>query len=146
MSKNRPTWKLREWRRYLGKTQEWLAAETGMHKGDVSALETGASRWNETHLTKFAGALNIPRWWITDIDPNDPANEIQLLEAMKLVPAERRDDLIRVVRALGGADRQPEAEPMKPERATKKKPSARAQRTNRCGGRADKAARRPQQA
>lgn len=72
-----------------------------MHKGDISALETGAQRWNETHLTNFAKALGIPRWWLVDIDPNDPANEAALLQAISDLPPDRRADAVRVVVALG---------------------------------------------
>lgn len=101
MAKKTPTWKLREWRKHLGKTQEWLAHETGLHKGDISALETGAQRWNETHLTKFAAALGVPRWWLVDIDPNDPANEATLLGAIQDLPAERRAEAQQIVETLG---------------------------------------------
>lgn len=103
MTKKTPTWKLREWRKYLGKTQEWLANETGLHKGDVSALETGAQRWNETHLTKFATALGVPRWWLVDIDPNDSTSEAALLEAIQSLPPERRAEAKQIVETLGGA-------------------------------------------
>ncbi len=84
----------------MNRTQQWLADQTGMHKGDISALETGAQRWNETHLTKFAKALGVPRWWLVDIDPDDRSNDLELMRAIAALSPEKRDDALRIVDAL----------------------------------------------
>lgn len=101
MAMNEPTWKLRQWRKYLKKTQQWVADQTGMHKGDISALETGAQRWNETHLTKISAALGVPRFWLVDIDPTDPANEVELLRAISELTPDKRADVLEIATAIG---------------------------------------------
>lgn len=122
MTDTRPSWYLHEWRVHLGWTQDRLAAETGLHKGDVSKLERGLQRWNEMHLQAFARALGIQRWWLTDVDPTDPASDLELINAVRNVPAAKRPDARRIILALGEpADRpayrpEPEAPPPKKRR------------------------------
>ncbi|MDX6770222.1 MAG: helix-turn-helix transcriptional regulator [Elusimicrobiota bacterium] len=96
-----PTWFLREWRLQRGWTQERLAEALGVHKGDVSKLERGQQRWNATHLQLISTALDLEPWWLVQVDPTDPANNLEALEALRHVPAHKMSDAVAVLRALG---------------------------------------------
>ncbi|MDX2233620.1 MAG: helix-turn-helix transcriptional regulator [Hyphomonadaceae bacterium] len=96
-----PTWFLREWRLQRGWTQERLAVALGVHKGDVSKLERGQQRWNATHLAAISAALDVEPWWLVQVDPTDPANNLEALEALRQVPAHKMQDAVAVLRALG---------------------------------------------
>lgn len=117
----KPSWYLREWRTYLGFTQERLATLAGMHKGDVSRLERFDPRWNETHLAKFSIALGIRRWWLIEVNPFDPGNDLALLDAVKRVPRSKLHDLRRIINALAESDQNDSRPDVIPEPAPPKR-------------------------
>lgn len=95
-------WYLKEWRLKRGLTQEELAERTGtnMIKADISRLELGKRRWNADQLWKLADALEIEAWWLLAIDPDDPANDLTMLETLRAVPEAKRRDALAILAAL----------------------------------------------
>lgn len=95
---------MREWRRFLRLTQEEVAEETGMHKGDISKYENRRLPINERILDKIADALT--RLSGRDITPLDlltvnPAVEIvDPVEEARRMPPELRDQAGRLLRVL----------------------------------------------
>lgn len=71
-----------------------------MHKADVSRLERFDLRWNETHLAKFSAALGVERWWLIAVNPLDPGSDLELLDAIRRVPSDKRADVSRMVGAV----------------------------------------------
>lgn len=118
MAESKPTWHLRAWRNHRGLTQEALANACGMHKGDVSSFETGRRQWSERHLANFAAALNVEPWWLVDVDPMDEANDLELLELIRRLPKDRKDDAKRILAALINTPQPSDAPPPKRRRGS----------------------------
>lgn len=93
----RHRWYLREWRKHRGLTIERLAELIETTKSVVSELEVGKKRYNQDHLEKLADALGCEPADLLTRDPSDPEG---VWEAWDHVPVSKRDDAIRVLRAL----------------------------------------------
>lgn len=88
---------LREWRKFRDMTQEQLAEQMELTKGFISQLENGKERWNATHLARASRALRCEPAELLTIDPSNPGHGGGLFDR---VPADRRAEAVRAVRAL----------------------------------------------
>jgi hypothetical protein len=71
-----------------------------MSKSEVSRLVLGKRKWHRDHLWIFAAALGIEAWWLLAVDPGDPTSDLELLNCVHCVPAEKREDALRILQAL----------------------------------------------
>lgn len=106
MSPSLPLLKLRAWRTHRGLTQEQLAEAMGVTNSMISQLESGARRWNATHLVAAAAALECAPHQLLTTDPTKNGHE----DIFADVPEEKRAEAERAVRALLKAYRRDEAE------------------------------------
>lgn len=96
-SRERHRWHLRAWRKHRGLTIERLAELIGTTKSVVSELEIGKKRYNQDHLERLALALDCEPADLITRDPSDPEGVWAVWDH---VPASKREDAIRVLRAL----------------------------------------------
>jgi len=83
---------LNEWIEFRKTTQKEIVEKVGMSKGRFSDLAAGKERWNATHLSLFAKALNCEPWELIYRNPNLPEREdvVALIDATKdLSPKDR---------------------------------------------------------
>lgn len=52
-------WYLREWREHLDLTQDRVAERLGTNKGQISKLERGEQRMNDSWIAGFSEALGV---------------------------------------------------------------------------------------
>lgn len=69
---------LKKWREYRGLTQEALAEQVGMSKGNISQLETAVQGYSQEGLESLAEALETSPGYLLDVDPFKD-NEILLI-------------------------------------------------------------------
>jgi len=92
-------WRLREWRRHRGYTQERLAEMVGTSKGYLSDLERGNRRYNEEILNALADALRCEPFELLSVDPESEFRSIW--EALpKLSDADMKDIADRIRRKV----------------------------------------------
>jgi transcriptional regulator with XRE-family HTH domain len=61
-SKRALRWYIREWREYRGLTQDQVAERANTNKGQISKLETGAQRMNDSWASRLADAFGVEPW------------------------------------------------------------------------------------
>lgn len=101
-------WFAKEWREKAGLSQDQVAVamsdimKTGIYRADISNWERENSerRWNEDTLYAYATALNVEPWWLVGIDPTNPGNDLEILDAVRRVPTPKRVALLQVLAAF----------------------------------------------
>jgi transcriptional regulator with XRE-family HTH domain len=60
--------RVKEWREKKGKSQLWLAEQTGLEQSTISRIENGSSNPSVDAIQKIAKALNIPVSFLVEED------------------------------------------------------------------------------
>ncbi len=95
--KARHKWFLREWRVFRGLSQEELGAMVGLHKGDISNLETGKRRYNQDQIERLADALGcVPG----DLLMRDPAAPEPPQKIWSRIPEHDRGKALKVLESF----------------------------------------------
>lgn len=90
---------IREWRVYRGLSLERLAGRVGMTHGNLSKIERGLQRYDQTQLEALAIALNTEPASLLMRDPQDPDG---IWSVWDNVPPEQRARVIEVIKAMTG--------------------------------------------
>lgn len=80
MKSTQPLWRLKQWRKFRGYTQERLAEMVDMAPGYLSDLEKGKRRFNQDHLEAFAAALNTTPGDLINADPTSAGSIYSIWE------------------------------------------------------------------
>lgn len=92
---------IREWRKFRGLNQEQLAARLDVAVSTISQLETGKQGYSQPMLEALADALSCAP---SDLLAVNPSKEGEVIDLMRLINDRNRDQAIRVLKALAGAD------------------------------------------
>jgi transcriptional regulator with XRE-family HTH domain len=95
--RERQKWFLREWRKHRGLTIEKLAERLDVSKGYVSDMERGKKRYNQDQLEALADALECEP---ADLLMRDPSDTEAVWSVWECVPAAKREDALRVLKAF----------------------------------------------
>lgn len=121
-------WYLRQWREFRGLSQEGLAELYGCYKADVSKWERSGlpngRRWNSDVLARMAGLLDVESWWLVHVDPFDPDNDLDLLQALRRLPKSKRHDAMRIINALAEPSNENDTAPAEPAAPPKRRARA----------------------
>lgn len=91
----------RQWRDQLGLTQDRALERLDWSQSKLSRIESGATVWNANDLADLEAAYGITSWQLLHVDPTKDGEVVDLL---KLINAQNRDQVIRVLRALTGTE------------------------------------------
>ncbi len=79
---------LAKWREYRGLTQEALAEQAGMSKGNISQLEQAVQGYSQEGLESLAEALKTRPGYLLEVDPFKEDDILSILE--KATDSQRR--------------------------------------------------------
>lgn len=97
IGKNRPFWRVREWREYRDLTQEELADRAEMTKSMISEFESGKKRMHDDHVAALCFAFGIePEDLLRD--PKAPTRDELLRNATPEQERQIRDFALYVLR------------------------------------------------
>jgi transcriptional regulator with XRE-family HTH domain len=91
---------LREWRDYVGLTQEQAADRIGITQSQLSRIERGDSPYNQDFLEKASEAYNCDPADLLMRDPSRADAMWSITDQLKVATPEQREDVRRVVDAL----------------------------------------------
>lgn len=103
-------WYLAAWRDWRGLTLDELAAETGITKGYISDLESGAARegrpmkrFNRDMIDSMARALDTTGGRLIDVNPFTVDDiEDRFDSVIRRLDAQQRDAVLQLAKSLGG--------------------------------------------
>lgn len=87
----------KEWREKCGLTQEQAIGRLGWSQSKISRLESGDTPYNQDDLEAAAEAYGCST---TDLIGVDPTKEGEVIDLLRLINDQNRDQAIRVLRAL----------------------------------------------
>lgn len=93
---------LREWREFMGWSQEELAAMAEVHYSTIGRLETGKRKLKTRFLRHLAGIFKVPASAILEINPatESGARTANMLVAWNKLSPSQQGDILKMVRSL----------------------------------------------
>ncbi|GIK47997.1 MAG: hypothetical protein BroJett013_06940 [Alphaproteobacteria bacterium] len=102
---------LKEWREFMGWSQELLADKVDAHQSKIQRVESGKRELKMGFLQDLARAFNVPASAVLEINPATPsgAQTASMLLAWNELTETQRADVLKMVRALAAPNDQPKA-------------------------------------
>ncbi|MGE0533177.1 MAG: helix-turn-helix transcriptional regulator [Hyphomonadaceae bacterium] len=102
---------VREWREFMGWSQEELAEMANVHHTTIGRIETGKRKLKTRFLRDLAKLFGVPASAIMDINPatESGAKTARMLLAWERLSQSQRDDILKMVTALAGLDAKKDA-------------------------------------
>jgi transcriptional regulator with XRE-family HTH domain len=104
-SKN-PGHYVREWRNFMGWSQEKLADMADVSQAKIARLESGERQLKASFLKDLARIFRVPQSALLEVNPatETGAQTAHLLLAWDRLTTSQRNDVLKMVRALSGPD------------------------------------------
>jgi transcriptional regulator with XRE-family HTH domain len=96
----RPRQFFRQWREYLGLTQERALDRLGWSQSKISRIESGDQVWNGTDLADLEMAYGKTGWELTNIDPTKEGEVVDLMSVFASIEEAKRGQAIRLLKAF----------------------------------------------
>lgn len=98
-----PNHYLREWREFMGWSQEELGAMVNAHQTKIGRIETGKRELKTGFLRDLARVFGVPSSALLDVNPATEAGAqtASMLVAWNKLTEAQRGDVLKMVRALG---------------------------------------------
>lgn len=93
---------LREWREFMGWTQEELAEMANVHHTKIGRLENRKRGLKTDFLNELAKIFGVPASALIEVNPStdEGAQTAEMFLAWKELPKDKRADLLTIARAL----------------------------------------------
>lgn len=106
-----PNHYLREWREFMGWSQEELGAMADVHYSKISRIENGKRELKASFLGKLARIFRVPASAILEINPvtEQGAQTAELLLVWSDLDPQQRRDVLKMIRALSPRSPQSDA-------------------------------------
>lgn len=92
---------IKEWRKFRHLTQERLAERTPFTHGAISQLETGRTKYTQDMLEALAAAMDCSPGDLLNVNP---FKQGEVVDLMRLINDQNREQAIRVLKALTGTN------------------------------------------
>lgn len=102
----RPNHYLREWRNFMGWSQEELAQMADVHLSKISRIENGKRELKAGFLQKLAGIFQAPASALLEVNPSteDGARTARMFRAWTKLSGAQQRDMLRMIESLTGPD------------------------------------------
>jgi transcriptional regulator with XRE-family HTH domain len=98
----RPTHYLREWRKFMGWSQEELAEMADVHQSKIARVESGKRGLKAGFLKELARAFKVPASALLEVNPatEEGRQTASMLLAWNKLTGGQRADMLRMMRAI----------------------------------------------
>ena len=106
-----PSHFVREWRVYMGWSQEELAEMVDVHQSKIQRVETGRRELKARFLQDLARIFRVPASALLEVNPATEAGAqtAEMLLAWNRLTEPQRGDILKMVRALSAPADKPKA-------------------------------------
>lgn len=97
---------LREWREFMGWSQEELGEMVDVHQSKIHRVETGKRELKAGFLRDLARVFRVPASALLEVNPATEAGAqtASMLLAWNKLTTSQRNDVLKMVRALAGPE------------------------------------------
>ena len=101
-----PTHYLREWREFMGWSQEELGEMVDVHQSKITRVESGKRELKAGFLKELARVFKVPASALLEVNPatKEGAQTASMLLAWNKLTEAQRNDMLTMMRALAPPD------------------------------------------